>query len=49
MTHLKKLSLALISAAASFTPVTSFADEEKEGFIEGSTLTVLTRNFLYEP
>lgn len=45
MTHLKKLSLALISAAASFTPVTSFADEEKEGFIEGSTLTVLTRNF----
>jgi hypothetical protein len=45
MTHLNKLSLAVLSTIASVTPLAAFAEEQKEGFIEGSTLTVLNRNF----
>lgn len=45
MTHLKKISLAVFSTIASMTPVAGFADEQKEGFIEGSTLNVLSRTF----
>ncbi|WP_349970671.1 OprD family porin [Pseudomonas caspiana] len=45
MTHLNKLSLAVLSTIASVTPLTAYAEEQKEGFIEGSTLTVLNRSF----
>ena len=45
MTHLKKISLAVLSTLASVTPVAGFAEEAKEGFIEGSTLKVLSRTF----
>lgn len=45
MTYLNTLSLAVFSTIASVTPLAAFAEEQKEGFIEGSTLTVLNRNF----
>lgn len=45
MTQFKTVSLALCSALAGVTPVAVVAEERKEGFIEGSTLTVLNRNF----
>ncbi|WP_122661923.1 OprD family porin [Pseudomonas viridiflava] len=45
MTDLKKITLAVLSATASVTPLAAFAEEQKEGFIEGSTLTVLNRSF----
>lgn len=45
MTQLRTLSLALCSTLAGVTPITALAEEQKEGFIEGSTLTVLNRNF----
>ncbi|OCR21652.1 porin [Pseudomonas syringae] len=45
MTHLKKISLAVFSTIAGFTPIAGFAEEQKEGFIEGSTLNVLSRTF----
>ncbi len=45
MTQLKTLSLALCSTLAGVAPAAVFAEEQKEGFIEGSTLTVLNRNF----
>lgn len=45
MTHLKKISLAVFSTIASVTPVAGFAEEAKEGFIEGSTLNLLSRTF----
>ncbi|MET0125048.1 MAG: OprD family porin [Pseudomonas caspiana] len=45
MTHLNKLSLAVLSTIASVTPLAAYAEEQKEGFIEGSTLTVLNRSF----
>lgn len=40
------LSLAIFSAAIGSSPA-AFADEQKEGFIEGSSLTVLNRNFYF--
>lgn len=45
MTHLNKMTLAVLSTLAGVTPLTAFAEEQKEGFIEGSTLTVLNRSF----
>jgi hypothetical protein len=45
MSQLKKLSLAVFSTLAGVTPVAGFAETQKEGFIEGSTLTVLNRSF----
>lgn len=45
MTHLRKMSLAVFSTLASVTPVAGFAEEQKEGFIEGSTFNVLSRTF----
>ncbi|MCI8211211.1 porin [Pseudomonas sp. S25] len=45
MTNIKKITLAVLSATASVTPLAAFAEEQKEGFIEGSTLTVLNRSF----
>ncbi|WP_024684479.1 OprD family porin [Pseudomonas syringae] len=45
MTQLRTLSLALCSTFAGMTPVATFAEEQKDGFIEGSTLTALNRNF----
>lgn len=45
MTHLKKISLAVFSTLASVTPMAGFAEEQKEGFIEGSTLNILSRTF----
>lgn len=45
MTQPKTLSLALCSTLAGVAPAAVFAEEQKEGFIEGSTLTVLNRNF----
>ncbi|UZJ60216.1 OprD family porin [Pseudomonas sp. KU26590] len=45
MTHLRKMSLAVFSTLASVTPVAGFAEEQKEGFIDGSTFNVLSRTF----
>lgn len=45
MTQLNKMTLAVLSTLASVTPFAAFAEEQKEGFIEGSTLTVLNRSF----
>lgn len=46
-TH-RTLSLSLIAALAGLTPLSSMAAEDKpEGFIEGSTLNVLARNFYF--
>nr|WP_095098966.1 OprD family porin [Pseudomonas sp. Irchel 3A5] len=45
MTHLNKMTVAVLSTLASVTPLAAFAEEQKEGFIEGSTLTVLNRSF----
>ncbi|MDH0300738.1 MULTISPECIES: OprD family porin [unclassified Pseudomonas] len=42
-----RLSLATLVALAGVAPATWAADERKEGFIEGSTLTVLNRNFYF--
>ena len=43
-----KLSLAVFSAIASYSAVSSAAETtEKEGFVEGSSLTVLNRNFYF--
>lgn len=42
----RTLSLSIIAALASATPLAGMAAEDKpEGFIEGSTLNVLARNF----
>lgn len=42
----RKLSLSFIAALAGCTPLAAMAVEEQpEGFIEGSTLNVLARNF----
>lgn len=42
------LSLSIIAALAGATPLASMAVEDKpEGFIEGSTLNVLARNFYF--
>ncbi|WP_226477376.1 OprD family porin [Pseudomonas sp. MWU16-30323] len=46
-TH-RTLSLSMIAALAGFTPLSGMAVEDKpEGFIEGSTLNVLARNFYF--
>lgn len=45
MAHLKTLSLALFSTMASVTPMAGFADEQQEGFVEGSTLNIVSRTF----
>lgn len=46
-TH-RTLSLSMIAALAGLTPLSSMAVEDKlEGFIEGSTLNVLARNFYF--
>ncbi len=45
MAYLKKIYLAVFSTIASTTPLAGFADEQQEGFIEGSTLNVLSRTF----
>ncbi|WP_425504540.1 OprD family porin [Pseudomonas folii] len=39
------MTVAVLSTLASVTPLAAFAEEQKEGFIEGSTLTVLNRSF----
>ncbi|EQM72045.1 OprD family porin [Pseudomonas tohonis] len=41
-----KLSLAVFAALASISPLAS-AEEPSEGFIEGSSLTILNRNFYF--
>ncbi|MCF5281663.1 outer membrane porin, OprD family, partial [Pseudomonas syringae] len=45
MTHLKKISLAILSTLAGVAPIVGSAEEQKEGFVEGSTLNVLSRTF----
>ncbi|SDY74457.1 outer membrane porin, OprD family [Pseudomonas syringae] len=45
MTQRKRLSLALWSTLAGITPFAAFAEEQKEGFVEGSSLNILNRNF----
>lgn len=45
MSHLKTLTLAMISTIASVASISSSAEEQQEGFIEDSTLTVLNRSF----
>ncbi|WP_026078123.1 OprD family porin [Pseudomonas sp. PAMC 26793] len=46
-TH-RTLSLSMIAALAGLTPLSGMAVEDKpEGFIEGSTLNVLARNFYF--
>ncbi len=46
-TH-RTLSFSMIAALAGLTPLSSMAVEDKpEGFIEGSTLNVLARNFYF--
>ena len=46
-TH-RTLSFSMIAALAGLTPLSSMAAEDKpEGFIEGSTLNVLARNFYF--
>ncbi|BCG24966.1 TPA: OprD family porin [Pseudomonas aeruginosa] len=41
-----KLSLAVLAALAGISPLAN-AEEQSEGFIEGSSLTVLNRNFYF--
>lgn len=41
------MSLAVLSALASFAPQSVMAEDSLEGFIEGSSLTVLNRNFYF--
>lgn len=44
----RTLSLSMIAALAGLTPLSGMAAEDKsEGFIEGSTLNVLARNFYF--
>jgi hypothetical protein len=44
----RTFSLSMIAALAGLTPLSGMAVEEKpEGFIEGSTLNVLARNFYF--
>lgn len=45
MTHLNKISLAVLSTLAGVAPIVGSAEEQKEGFVEGSTLNVLSRTF----
>ncbi|WP_166358626.1 OprD family porin [Pseudomonas akapageensis] len=40
-------SLAVFSALASFAPLEAMAEESKDGFIEGSSMTLLNRNFYF--
>ncbi|UVJ43083.1 OprD family porin [Pseudomonas sp. LS1212] len=40
-------SLAVFSALASFAPQWAVAEDSREGFIEGSSLTLLNRNFYF--
>lgn len=40
-----KLSIAVFSAIVCTVPVTAAAEEKPEGFVEGSSLSVLNRNF----
>ncbi len=41
-----KLSLAVFSAICGMSPV-AFAEEQKEGFIEGSSFNILNRTFYF--
>lgn len=45
MNQAQKISIALFSTIAGLTPIVGSADEKKEGFIEGSTLNILSRTF----
>ena len=48
MSTKRTLSLSMIAALAGLTPLSGMAVEDKsEGFIEGSTLNVLARNFYF--
>lgn len=46
MNRKAKLSLAVVSAVLGVSPL-AHAEEQKEGFIEGSSLSVLNRNFYF--
>ena len=41
-----KLSLAVLAALAGISPLAN-AEEQREGFIEGSSLNILNRNFYF--
>src|SRR3990167_9270136 len=45
MRNKTKLSLAVFSAIVSATPLMSAAEEQAEGFVEGSSFNILNRNF----
>lgn len=45
-----KLSLAVFSAIIGISPMVATAEETKgEGFVEGSSLNILNRNFYMNP
>ena len=47
MNNNTKLSMAALAIVVSSGPTVVFAEEKAEGFIEGSSLTVLNRNFYF--
>lgn len=47
MNKKSKLSLAVFAAIVSSSPLAALADDKAEGFIEGSSLNVLNRNFYF--
>ncbi|MGY2440641.1 OprD family porin [Pseudomonas sp. SDO52101_S400] len=47
MVNNKKMSMAALAVVVGAGPSTVFAEEKPEGFIEGSSLTVLNRNFYF--
>lgn len=47
MNKKSKLSLAVFAAIVSSSPLAALADDKAEGFIEGSSLNLLNRNFYF--
>ena len=45
MLNKTKLSLAVFSAIVSAAPLMAAAEEQADGFVEGSSLNILNRNF----
>src|SRR3546814_15315655 len=47
MNNNTKFSMAALAIVVSSGPSTVFAEEKAEGFVEGSSLTVLNRNYYF--
>lgn len=47
MVNPTKISMAALAVVVGAGPSTVFAEDKPEGFVEGSSLTVLNRNFYF--